>query len=365
MNSFMKFVLNNEGQQHLFNFIIQYALHCKLAEKNNELPPKPFQIFLSGGAGIGKSFLSKAITEYLKRVLRYPNQNLDQPSVLVTASTGKAGTGFSGVTLHSAFHLPVTSGLKSYCEYKKPSNETLHMLRSKYQYLKGLIIYEISMIGRETFGHLDLALKAIIENLSSFGAVSLLVVGDLLQLPLVNQKGVFMKPSKGSYRSFNGWLWGKFQLHKLVEIVRQGSDPDFAQLIGFEKISKQDDVNQIKDLANTDTATWPDEFVKVYLKNYLGGQENEGCIGKLDPEVVLFKAQDSNKGIETSTCSISVPNNIVLSQTANLPAKLELCVGARVMLTDNISASDRLINCSIGTIVHLIRDQSHFAVQYM
>ena len=59
----------NEGQQHLFNFIMQFALHCKLAGKNNELPPKPFQIFLSGGAGVGKSILIKAITEYLKRVL--------------------------------------------------------------------------------------------------------------------------------------------------------------------------------------------------------------------------------------------------------------------------------------------------------
>ena len=36
----------NEGQQHLFNFIMQYALHCKLAEKNNELPPEPLQILL-------------------------------------------------------------------------------------------------------------------------------------------------------------------------------------------------------------------------------------------------------------------------------------------------------------------------------
>ena len=78
------------GKQHLFNFIMQYALYCRLAGKNNELPPKPFQIFLNGGAGAGKNFLIKAITEYLKRVLRYPNQNLDQQSVLVTASTGKS-----------------------------------------------------------------------------------------------------------------------------------------------------------------------------------------------------------------------------------------------------------------------------------
>ena len=35
---------------------------------------------------------------------------------------------------------------------------------------------------------------------------------------------------------------------------------------------------QIKALANTDAATWPGEFVKVYLNNYLVGQENEDCI---------------------------------------------------------------------------------------
>ena len=121
----------NEGQQQLFNFIMQFALHCELAENNNELPPKPF-IILSGGAGVGKSLLIKAITEYLKRVLQYPNQNLDQPSVPVTASTGKVAAVINGIALHSEFELPVKSGLKSYdCE--KPSDETLyHMLRNKY-----------------------------------------------------------------------------------------------------------------------------------------------------------------------------------------------------------------------------------------
>ena len=104
---------------------------------------------------------------------------------------------------------------------------------------------------------------------------------------------------------------------------------------------------QVKALANTDIATWPNEFVKVYLNNYLAGQENENRIGKLDSEVVVIKAQDGNKDFKTNTCSISIPDNIGLSQTANLPAKLKLCVGARVMLTDNISVSDRLSNGSV------------------
>ena len=58
---------------------------------------------------------------------------------------------------------------------------------------------------------------------------------------------------------------------------------------------------------------------------------------------------------ETNTCSPSLPGNISLFQTANLRAKLELCVGARVMLTDNISVPDRLINISVGTVKHLDR----------
>ena len=161
-------------------------------------------------------------------------------------------------------------------------------------------------------------------------------------------------------------MWEKFQLHELVEIVWQSSDPDFAQLLNRVREGQQtdNDVIQIKALANTDTATWPDEFVKVYLNNYLAGQENEDCIGKLDSEVVVIKAQDGNKNIETNTCSISIPDNIGLSQTANLPAKLKLCVGARIMLTDNISVSDRLVNGSIGTVKHL-GHQSHFVVQHM
>ena len=44
----------------------------------------------------------------------------------------------------------------------------------------------------------------------------------------------------------------------------------------------------------------------------------------------------------------------MVSQTVNLPAKLKFeIVGARVMLTDNISVSDRLINGSVGTVKHL------------
>ena len=64
--------------------------------------------------------------------------------------------------------------------------------------------------------------------------------------------------------------------------------------------------------------------------------------------------------------AISIPDNICLSETANLPAKLKLYVGARVMLTDNVSVSVRLINSSIGTVKHLdIRSKPLFSTIYV
>ena len=48
-----------------------------------------------------------------------------------------------------------------------------------------------------------------------------------------------------------------------------------------------------------------------------------------------------------------IPHIIGPSQTVNLHAKLKLCVGVRVMFTDNVSVSNRLINGSIGTVKHL------------
>ena len=96
------------------------------------------------------------------------------------------------------------------------------------------------MIRRKPFGYLDLVLKAILQNLSPFGGVSLLVVVDFLQLPTVNQKCVFLKPSKGSYRLFNGWLWSKSNCMSWLRLFgRAVIEILLNYLIRFEKVSKK------------------------------------------------------------------------------------------------------------------------------
>lgn len=55
-------------------------------------------VFLSGGAGTGKSYL---IRSFFKAVT-----NKKRKKVLLCAPTGVAAVNIGGVTLHSAFHIP-------------------------------------------------------------------------------------------------------------------------------------------------------------------------------------------------------------------------------------------------------------------
>ena len=64
--------LLNEEQQKLFNFIMIYSQELQLSKRSDLPDPNLFQIFLSGGAGVGKSFLTKVIIEYMKKTLKTP-----------------------------------------------------------------------------------------------------------------------------------------------------------------------------------------------------------------------------------------------------------------------------------------------------
>ena len=107
-----------------------------------------------------------------------------------------------------------------------------------------------------------------------------------------------MNARKGTYKALC-WslLRDMFKLHEIVEIVRQSSNPEFAQMLNRIREDKQtdDDVVQIK--AYTYTSDWPNEFVKLYFTNHLAGRENEESIAKLTSEIFLIKAEDSGKDL--------------------------------------------------------------------
>jgi hypothetical protein len=279
----------NTEQRTLFNHLIKFTQRLLHSESNDMQLPQPFYTHLSGGGGVGKSHTTMIIYEYFKRMLKYPGQSLNQPSVILTASTGAAASRISGTSLHSAFKLPVRNSMISKIKLSDKDLDTLH---NEYKYLKVLIIDEISMIGFVSFHDLNSRLQAIMMNDHDvFGGVSILAVGDFLQLPPVKQNTIFSDPKQDSYLTFAPHLWKYyFKLHELTEILRQVDDPVFAALVSRVRIGAHtpEDIIALKALENTDTTNWPKQHVHLYLTNRLSLQHNEKELKTLPSEKLLF-----------------------------------------------------------------------------
>ena len=73
---------------------------------------QPLYLFLTGGAGVGKSFLTKILYQYLTKTFSYRNSSLDKRKVLLLSPTGVAAVNIDGTTIHSAciYQLAILGG---------------------------------------------------------------------------------------------------------------------------------------------------------------------------------------------------------------------------------------------------------------
>ena len=68
------------------------------------------KIFITGGAGAGKSHLIKTIYHTISKTFRYAPMNPDKPTVLLTAPTGVAAINIDGTTKNTALAIPINTG---------------------------------------------------------------------------------------------------------------------------------------------------------------------------------------------------------------------------------------------------------------
>ena len=186
--------------------VFLHTLHCfKTMEQ------LPMYLYIGGGAGVGKSMVIRVLYEGLVRYMNsLPGTKPDAIKVLLTAPTGKAAFNIHGMTLHSAFALPVT---EFNGEMPNLSSDICNTLRSKLCCLKVIIIDEISMVGSKILSQVNNRLKAIMDNSLDFGGVSIICVGDFHQLRPVKDGYVFQIPtsSANNYDGLIGpYLWEKF-----------------------------------------------------------------------------------------------------------------------------------------------------------
>ena len=203
-------------------------------------------MFVTGGAGVGKSFLIRTIKEMLIRTQQHHHN-----PVLLTAPTGIAAYNIGGITVHSAFCLPVEHHRSA--SYVPLKAEKLKQLRMKFKDIAYVIIDEISMLSCHNFDFVNKRLCDIKDTTSDptvlFGGLSLIVFGDLFQL----------KPVHGCYifdtRKPESYLWQKFDVSLLTTNHRQADDKTWAEILNRIRIGQPTDadIDALKQRTTVDT----------------------------------------------------------------------------------------------------------------
>jgi len=198
-------------------FALQTSKHC----------------FITGKAGTGKTTLLKKLVER------------GHKKVVVVAPTGVAAVNAGGVTMHSMFGLPLgcfvpnddlvdpnvaTNQRRLLHEQLRLHNEKLRVLRA----MELLIIDEVSMVRCDVLDAVDLVLRTVRRSHEPFGAVQVLLIGDVHQLPPVVQDaqwGVLRSYYRSPY-FFDSLVWPKLDAARIeLQTIYRQSDPRFLTLL--------------------------------------------------------------------------------------------------------------------------------------
>ena len=225
----------NKAQREYFEIVCNWAKRfIKNLSAVTKIEIEPLYIFLTGGAGTGKSHLVKTIFHALTKIFSYRNVTLDKPKVLLVAPTGVAAVNIDGTTIHTSLGIPVGTYGKN---LPRLNDKKRLALRNTLCELRALIIDEISMVSNLQLLYIHLRLVEIFgcsDNIP-FAGITVIAVGDFYQLPPVQQRTVYAD-YKDAWQNLVH-LWKLFKIAELHEIMRQRGDSDLINLlIRFEPL---------------------------------------------------------------------------------------------------------------------------------
>ena len=310
------------------------------------LRPAPLRLNVDGRGGSGKSYVVKLLSAciYQRAIL----QGRPHPDEIVmrAAPTGVAANGIQGSTLHSLLRLPVRNVV-----FDQLSPQDVGAMQNRLCYLKYLVIDEKSMISLKTMGFIDSRLRQIFPSSNEpFGGVSLILMGDFYQLPPVGGKPLYSPQQltdpmelagRNAYESLN-------QTIELTVAQRQrgvGQEPFRKALEGLrynQPTLRQWELlcTRVRSNLTADEVALFDEAIRIFPTNRQVTNYNLDHMVALQQPCRQVVAKNTGQGAET----------VAASDAGNLHNKLPLCMGARVMLTENIWTPAGLVNGALGTV---------------
>ena len=197
-------------------------------------------VFLTGGAGVGKSYTTTEI------IRLYRSQSDEQ--VVALGSTGVSAVNIGGFTIHSFFAFGISNNFEELDQNDKRSRSRLLELKKILKATDLIIIDEISMVSSNM-------MEMISYRLSSMGYLGkLLLVGDFFQLPPVQKFGQNNDLFGEKLYAFESDAWKSFApvVIELTEMKRT-SDAEFTHILHKVRVGQcdQEVSNYMMRLSNT------------------------------------------------------------------------------------------------------------------
>ena len=316
---------------------------------------QPFYCFLSGGAGVGKSHLTKALYQ---AALKYYNTragvNFSEIKVLMLAPTGKAAYNIKGNTIHSALAIPACQSLKN---YKRLDSSRLNTLRCQLGGVKLIFIDEISMLGNTMFNvQINNRLKDIKGSSLPFGAVSIIAIGDLFQLQPVMDAYIFKDMDNLEYGILAPNIWQElFKMFELHEIMRQRESKQFAEMLNRlrEGNHTKEDIMKFKEqILQPSSTNYPIDAPHLFIQNAKVNEFNDRAHRAISGTKYSIKAHDSVIGAESQQLRDKILKQIPSDprKTKQLHGTLNLAVGERTEISLNTRTDDGMTNGAANVI---------------
>lgn len=278
-------------------------------------------VFLTGSAGSGKTFLLNQFIDYLKS---------NKTKVGITASTGIAATHINGRTIHSWCGMGIAKKMN-----KKQISKILKR-KDLFDRIKGvqvLIIDEISMLDAACLDLVDKICKAVKNPFMPFGGVQIVLCGDFFQLPPIGQDAKF------SFQAFS-WEEAGIKVCYLDEQFRQ-DDSEFLKVLNKIRTNEagEKELAVLKTRLHKNVSHLP-KVTKLYTHNVNVDMLNELELSNIDQAEEIFKIveQGSKELVE------------FLKKSYPVVIELKLKLGAVVMFIKN-NYEAGYVNGTLGEVV--------------
>ncbi len=284
-------------------------------------------VFLTGAAGAGKTYLLNQYIAYLKDF---------GVRVAITASTGIAATHLNGQTIHSFAGFGIRESISGK-ELKELA--TKDKIKRNFKKTDVLIIDEVSMLHPYQLDIVDGLARQIRDPFQPFGGIQVVLCGDFFQLPPVSHKKIDPDSPQFAYEC-SAWQNADFKVCYLTQQHRQQNDPLLDVLNAIRSGDKGEAAKAPLRLRYRRDPEISGQATRLFVRNVNVDALNAKELDKFVSEPKVFKMRQTGFSKLTNA----------LKKNCLAQEELVLKVGAEVMFIKN-SPEGEYVNGTRGRVV--------------